>query len=142
MLVAKIGATRSPRMYRLASALLAVLLALAAPLRAEFKPVEPKPAPAGCIETSAAGRCDQAGKTYVLPQDIRADSSALFLASNVTLDLNGHTVTYAGAPANFKPFRFGWWKYAATGVEFAGNKFEGCEFGIEATDVPHSFTRK
>ena len=90
-------------MYRLAAALSAVLSALAAPLRAEFKPVEPKPVPAGCIETRAPGRCDQPGKTYVLTQDIRADTSALFLANNVTLDLNGHTVTYAGAAYEHVP---------------------------------------
>jgi hypothetical protein len=47
-----------------------------------------------------------------------------------------------GAPAGFKPFRFGWWKYTATNVAFSGNRFEGCEFGIEATDGPHTYTRK
>ena len=46
------------------------------------------------------------------------------------------------APADFKPFRFGWWKYTATNVEFVANKFEGCEFGIQATDAAHTYTRK
>jgi len=55
----------------------------------------------------------------------------------------GNTITKAaGAPADFKPFRFGWWKYTATGVEFAGNKFEGCEFGIQATEGKHMYTQK
>jgi hypothetical protein len=51
-------------------------------------------------------------------------------------------VKSAGAPADFKPFRLGWGKYAATDIEFAGNRFEGCEFGVQATDAPHRYTRK
>jgi len=27
-------------------------------------------------------------------------------------------------------------------VEFVANKFEGCEFGIQATDAAHTYTRK
>jgi len=38
---------------------------------------------------------DKAGATYVLTEDIVADSTALRIkAENVTLDLNGHTVTF------------------------------------------------
>ena len=62
-------------------------------------------------------------------------------ASNVRVVEN--TIAKApGAPADFKPFRLGWWKYAATNVKFVGNRFEGCDFGIQATDAPHTFTRK
>ena len=46
------------------------------------------------------------------------------------------------AAADFKPFRFGWWTYTATKVEFSGNRFEGCAFGIEATDAAHTYERK
>jgi hypothetical protein len=48
------------------------------------------------IMVNAPGVLDQAGRTYILTQDVVADHGAAFLvtADNVTLDLNGHTVVY------------------------------------------------
>ena len=42
----------------------------------------------------------EAGKTYVLTEDISADATAIRITGkqNVTLDLNGHTVTYNNKP--------------------------------------------
>jgi hypothetical protein len=62
-------------------------------------------------------------------------------ASNVKI-VENTIIKAAKAPADFKPFRFGWWTYTATNVEFVGNKFEGCEFAVQATDAKHTFTRK
>jgi len=42
---------------------------------------------------------DQAGKTYILTQDISAPGTAITItASGITLDLNGHTITYDDFP--------------------------------------------
>lgn len=47
---------------------------------------------------------DQGGATYVLQGDINADGTALsVVAPGVTIDLNGHTVTYNNAPAEKSP---------------------------------------
>jgi len=81
----------------LAMLVLAGILA-SAPCAAAFgayKQAEPKPLPAGAIEVTEPGMLSKAGATYVLTRDISSDRTALFLASGVTLDLGGHTVTYA-----------------------------------------------
>lgn len=47
---------------------------------------------------------DQAGRTYVLQGDIVADGTALsVVAPNITIDLNGYTITYNQAPAVKEP---------------------------------------
>jgi len=61
-------------------------------------------------------------------------------ASNVKV-IDNTIVKADGAPEDFQPFRFGWGDKVATDVQFAGNRFVGCEFGIQATDVEHSYTR-
>ncbi len=46
-------------------------------------------------------RLDQADKTYVLTKDVEASGSAIsIVATGVTLDLNGHTVTYNNGEAD------------------------------------------
>jgi len=46
-----------------------------------------------------------------------------------------NTIIRAGhAPADFKPFRLGWWQYGAVGIEFIGNRFVNCEFGVQAQE--------
>ena len=41
---------------------------------------------------------DQAGATYVLTTDVTVDGTAfVVLTPNITLDLNGHTVTYGNS---------------------------------------------
>ena len=49
----------------------------------------------GEIPISEPGSYDQIGATYILTKDISSPKSTLFLGKNVTLDLNGYTVTYA-----------------------------------------------
>ena len=47
---------------------------------------------------------EQAGATYVLSTDVVADSTAFsIMASNVVLDLNGHTVTYDNVAGAYDP---------------------------------------
>jgi len=62
-----------------------------------FQPVTPRALKPGEIAVSAAGTYAEAGKTYVLTQDISAPASAIFLGKDVTLDLNGHRITYDAA---------------------------------------------
>ena len=62
-----------------------------------YQPVTPRALKPGEIPVSAAGNYTEAGKTYVLTQDISAPASALFLGKDVTLDLNGHSITYDAA---------------------------------------------
>ncbi len=50
---------------------------------------------AGEVPVSEPGSYAAAGTTYVLTNDISGSRSALFLGNNVTLDLNGYTITYA-----------------------------------------------
>lgn len=67
---------------------------------AVWQPTPPREPKAGEIPVTAPGNCDQAGATYILMRDIAAAASALFLGKDVTLDLNGHTLTYAAGYAN------------------------------------------
>jgi len=70
--------------------------ALSLPATAAYRPTKHRTELAeGEIAVTAAGVCDQQGKTYVLTSDITSEMSGLFLANNVTLDLNGYTITYA-----------------------------------------------
>jgi hypothetical protein len=50
---------------------------------------------AGEIPVMAPGCYDKPGATYVLVNDITSPKSAVFLGKDVTLDLNGFTITYA-----------------------------------------------
>lgn len=49
----------------------------------------------GEIPVSEPGNYGIPGATYVLINDINSDQSALFLGKDITLDLNGYTLTYA-----------------------------------------------
>ncbi len=46
-------------------------------------------------EVSEPGIYDRAGASYQLTQNISAETSALFLGNNITLDLNGYTIRFA-----------------------------------------------
>ncbi len=53
---------------------------------------------AGTTNISSCGALTQASTTYVLQNDVASDGTCFFVAANdVTLDLNGHTVTYDNA---------------------------------------------
>src|SRR3989339_1085081 len=58
----------------------------------EFKHRAPA---AGEIAGDKPGSYAEAGKTYVLTKDIASPMTPIFLGNNVTLDLNGYTVTFA-----------------------------------------------
>jgi hypothetical protein len=62
---------------------------------------------------SAPQQLDQAGATYVLTTDVVADSTAFNLtADDITLDLNGHTVTYDNVAGAWDPTTIpGSWAY-------------------------------
>jgi len=62
---------------------------------AMYEPSEHIKVPPGSIAVTGPGNCDQPGKVYVLTQDISSNTTPLFLGNDVTLDLNGYTVTYA-----------------------------------------------
>ena len=65
---------------------------------AEYQPTPHRPLAPGAIAVTASGNLDQPGATYQLMNDVTSDRTALFLAKDVTLDLNGYTVTYAKGP--------------------------------------------
>jgi len=52
--------------------------------------------PERVIPVSAPGCYDQAGAIYMLTNDIYSERSAIFLGKDITLDLNGYTITFAG----------------------------------------------
>lgn len=75
-----------------------VLLAfLALPLFAQYTPTQHRALEPEEIPVSGPGFYGEAGKTYVLTQNITSDRSAIFLGNNVTLDLNGYEIVYADA---------------------------------------------
>ena len=81
-----------------------VLLASWQPAFAVYKAVTPKTALAeGEVAITKLGCYAEEGKTYVLMNDISSPTSAIFLGKNVTLDLNGHTITYADGPYQHVP---------------------------------------
>jgi len=57
----------------------------------------------GTIPVSRPGNCDKPGATYMLTRDITSDGTAIFLGKDVTLDLNGYTITYAAGPYEHIP---------------------------------------
>jgi hypothetical protein len=81
-------------------ALFAFLLPCAT-AHAAWQPTAPRALQAGEIAVTAPGNCDKVGATYVLTQDITSPASGLFLGQDVTLDLNGHTLTYAAGYEGF-----------------------------------------
>ncbi len=75
---------------------IAAVLAWCGSAGGAYKAVTPrrKLAP-GEVAVSRPGNFDKASTTYVLTADISSATSPIFLGKDVTLDLNGHTVTYA-----------------------------------------------
>ncbi len=64
-------------------------------LSGQFVQVEHKDLPGGVIPVEGPGSYGQPGSTYMLTRDITSDRSTIFLGKDVTLDLNGYTLTYA-----------------------------------------------
>ena len=64
-------------------------------VNAQFSPSVPREPAPGEIPVSKPGSYDLPGATYILVNDISSARSAIFLGKDVTLDLNGYTVSYA-----------------------------------------------
>jgi hypothetical protein len=86
-------------MYRKASLKILSIMVLATLMQtginAQYKQSGHKPLPEGAIPVTASGSYGSAGATYMLQNDISGDGSTIFLGRDVTLDLNGYTITYA-----------------------------------------------
>jgi hypothetical protein len=61
----------------------------------QFKPVKNRIPARGEIPVSKAGSFDIPGATYILVNDISSPASTVFLGKDVTLNLNGYTLTFA-----------------------------------------------
>ena len=64
-------------------------------LKAQYRESGHMPLPDGVIAVSGPGYYGNPGSTYMLTNDITCDRSTLFLGKDLTLDLNGYTLTYA-----------------------------------------------
>jgi len=64
-------------------------------LNAQYRVSEHKSLPDGVVPISEAGYYDLPGASYMLTEDISCERSTLFLGKDVSLDLNGYTLTYA-----------------------------------------------
>ncbi|RPI61239.1 MAG: hypothetical protein EHM48_05985, partial [Planctomycetaceae bacterium] len=77
------------------TALFSVVAILAMPAFAEYKETKSRDKlNDGEIAVTKPGNYAEAGKTYVLMNDITSPTTPIFLGNNVTLDLNGHSITY------------------------------------------------
>lgn len=63
----------------------------------QYKPVEHREILENEIVVETAGSYSEAGKTYVLANDITSKTSTIFLGKDVILDLNGYSIKYAVA---------------------------------------------
>ncbi len=66
-------------------------------IMAQYRQPEHRLLQEGAIPVTRPGCYDRAGSTYMLMNDIHGEKSAIFLGKDVTLDLNGYTLTYADA---------------------------------------------
>jgi hypothetical protein len=64
-------------------------------VNAQYRESEHRNLPDGVIAIQDPGCYDQPGATYMLTRDVSSDRSTIFLGKDVTLDLNGYTITYA-----------------------------------------------
>ncbi len=64
-------------------------------VNAQYRESEHKNLPDDVIPVTGPGNFDNPGSTYMLTKDIASNKSTLFLGKDVTLDLNGYTLTYA-----------------------------------------------
>ncbi len=83
---------------------LIVLFALAEQgVIAQYQPSAHKNLPVGVIPVSSPGNYGVPGTTYMLTRDISSPQTAIFLGKNVTLDLNGYTITFADGDYDHVP---------------------------------------
>lgn len=102
----------------------------------QYKPVEHRIPSESEIALNKAGSYDIPGATYVLTNDISSPRSAIFLGKDITLDLNGYTISYAdGNYGHVKNYGF---EEGLTGWDIS--KAPGAK--IEDTEVTHAFIGK
>ena len=83
-------------MTRQIAAISIALALLTSAASAKYKPVTPRTKlQPGQVAVTEPGSYAKAGTTYVLTKDISSARSPIFLGKDVTLDLNGHSITYA-----------------------------------------------
>ena len=75
--------------------ILALMYLLTISVNAQFSPIVSRDPAPGEIPVSKPGSYSLQGATYILVNDISSAKSGIFLGKDVTLDLNGHTLTYA-----------------------------------------------
>ncbi len=80
-----------------------VPLILTPDLYSQFVQKQHRPVPEGEIPVNGPGCFETPGKTYVLVNDISSPRSAVFLGRDVTLDLNGYTISFADADYGHVP---------------------------------------
>jgi len=102
-------------------------------VNAQYREAEHKDLRNGIVAVSGPGSYGDPGTTYMLTQDISCGRSTLFLGKDVTLDLNGYTLSYADGEYEHIPnYGFeeglqGWDVSAAPGAK------------IENTEEVHAF---
>jgi len=72
-----------------------MLIVLPCTLNAQYRVSEHRNLLEGTVTVTTPGYYGVPGTTYMLTGDITCDRSTLFLGKDVTLDLNGYTLTYA-----------------------------------------------
>ena len=83
---------------------LALVGAMSAVAAAQYKAVEHRTElKEGEVAVTEPGTYAEAGKTYVLTKDISSETSPIVLGNNVTLDLNGYTMTYTAGKYEHVP---------------------------------------
>ncbi|MCK5464119.1 MAG: hypothetical protein KAI95_13925, partial [Bacteroidales bacterium] len=75
--------------------ILSVLYLSPNPVLSQYKQTVQRAPEKGEIPVSEPGSYDKIGATYILVNNITSPKSAIFLGKDVTLDLNGYTVSYA-----------------------------------------------
>ena len=76
-------------------ACIATIIVFPFTLNAQYSKSVHQALPDGVIAVSGPGSYAIAGATYMLTRDVVSDRSGIFLGKDVTLDLNGYTLTYA-----------------------------------------------
>jgi len=100
---------------------------------AQYTQREHKALVPGNIPVTAPGNFDMQGATYMLQNDISGSRSTIFLGKDVTLDLNGYTITFADG--NYEHVENYGFEEGLTGWDIT--KAPGAK--IENTEEVHSF---
>ncbi len=123
--------------------LLCCLFTLSALTAAEYSPVKHRKPKGNEIAVTEPGSYDKANTTYVLTKNINSTTSPIFLGNNVTLDLNGYTITYAdGNYQHINNYDFadglkGWDVKKAPGAQVKNTEFTKPMIGKNSLFLPN-----